>query len=120
MRSLGRGKLVDGFAHWSFLSYMKKGRPLGAQPRIWVHSWMPCSHSGVKFFINNVAAGKACVCKGHSSSSKWIGISEEMDLEIWFPDQVSGPPVGWRSSKSRVAILRAITDLQAGVLSLRV
>jgi hypothetical protein len=109
-----------GFAHWSSFSSRKKGRPLGARPKSWVHSWMPWSHSGVNYFRMNVAAGKACVCKGHPSSSKWIGISEEMEVEIWFPDQISGLPVGWRSAKSRVAMLRAITDLQAGVLSLRV
>jgi len=81
---------------------------------------MTCSHSGVNFCRMNVAAGKACVCKGHPSSSKWIEISEEMDVEIWFPYLISGPPMGWRSAKSRGAMLRAITDLQAGVLSLRV
>ena len=120
MRSLGRGKLIDGFGHWSSLSSRKKRHPLGARPRIWVQSWMPWSHSGVNFFRINAAAGKACICKGHPSSSNWIGMSEEMDVEIWFPDQISGPPVGWRSARSRVAMLRAITDLQAGVLFLRV
>ena len=42
-----------------------------------------------------------------------------IDVEIWFPDQISGPPVGWRSAKSRVAMLRAKTELHAGVCSLR-
>jgi len=120
MSSLGRGELIYGLAHWSSLSARKKGRPLGARPRIWVQSWMPWYHSGVIFFIMNAAAGKACICKGHLSSSKWIGMSEEMDVEIWFPAQISGPPVRWRSARSRVAMLRAITDLQAGVMFLRV
>ncbi len=47
-------------------------------------------------------------------------MSEVMDVEIRFPDQISGPPIGWRSAKSRVAMLRAINNLHAGVLSLRV
>jgi hypothetical protein len=75
---------------------------------------------GLNFLRMNVDAGKACVCKGHPSSSSWMGLSEEMDVEIRFPDQISGPPVGWRSARSRVAMLRAITDLHPGVLSLRV
>ena len=45
-------------------------------------------------------------------------MSEEMDVEIWFPDQISGPPVGWKSAKSWVAMLLAITDVQIGVWSL--
>ena len=49
-----------------------------------------------------------------------MGMSEEMDIEIWFPDQISGPPVGWKSAMSRVAMFRAITDLHAGVWSLSV
>ena len=111
---------MDGFAHWSSLLSRMKGRPLGARPRIWVQSWMPWSHSGVIFLRMSVDAGKACVCKGHPSSSILMGMSEEMDVEIRFPDQISGSPVGWRSARSRVAMLRAKTDLHAGVLSLRV
>ncbi len=49
-----------------------------------------------------------------------MGMSEEMDVEIWFPDQISGPPVGWRSAMSMVAMFRANTDLHAGVWSLSV
>ncbi len=41
-----------------------------------------------------------------------------MDVEIWFPDRNYGPPVGWRSAKSRVAMLRAKMELHAGVWSL--
>jgi hypothetical protein len=81
---------------------------------------MPWSHSEVNFFIMNIDAVKACVRKGHPSSSSWAGMSEEMDVEIRFSDHISGPPVGWRSAKSRVAMLRAMTDLHAGNLSLRV
>ncbi len=49
-----------------------------------------------------------------------MGMSEAMDVEIRLPDNISDPPVGWRSARSRVAMFRAITDLQAGVLSRRV
>ena len=45
-----------------------------------------------------------------------MGISEVMVVEIRLPDHISGPPVGCRSARSRVAMLRAMADLQAGVL----
>ncbi len=80
---------------------------------------MPWSHSGVNIFIINADAGKACVRNGQPSSSSRMGVSEEMDVEIWFLDNIFGPPVGWRSARSRVATFRGITDLHAGVLSLR-
>ncbi len=47
-------------------------------------------------------------------------MSEEIEVETWFPDHIFRLPVGWRSARRRVAILRAITDLRTGVLSLRV
>ena len=45
-----------------------------------------------------------------------MGISEAMVVEILLPDHISGPPVGWRYARSRVAMFRAIMDLYAGVL----
>ena len=66
----------------------------------------------------NVGSGNVCDFKGQPSSSSWMGISVHIDAEIWFPDQISGPLVGWRSAKSRVAMLRAKTELHAGVWSL--
>ena len=45
-------------------------------------------------------------------------MSEAMELEIWLPDRISGPPVGWRSAKSKVSMLRAITDVHVGEWSL--
>ena len=66
----------------------------------------------------NVASGKGCVVNGQPSSSSGMGMSEEMDVEIWLPDQISRPPVGWRSARSRVAMLRATTDVHIGVWSL--
>ncbi len=44
-----------------------------------------------------------------------MGMSDDIDVKILFPDQISGPPVGWRSAKSKVAMLRAKTELHAGV-----
>ena len=52
----------------------------------------------------NVGSGNVCVFKVQPSSSSWMGMSDEMDVEIWFSDQISGFPVGWRYAKSRVAI----------------
>ena len=66
----------------------------------------------------NVGSGNVCDFKGQPSSSSWMGMSDDIDVEIWFPDQISGPPVGWRSAKSRVAMLRAKADSHAGVRSL--
>ena len=43
-------------------------------------------------------------------------MSEEMNVEIRFSDHISGPPVGCRSARNRVAMFRAITDLHAGIL----
>jgi hypothetical protein len=49
-----------------------------------------------------------------------VGIREVMVVEIRFPDHISGPPKGWRSARSREAMFRAMMDLQAGVLFLKV
>ena len=68
----------------------------------------------------NVVSGKDCIFKGQPSSSSWMRMSEEMDVAIRFPDQISGPPVGWRSAMSRVDMFRANTDLHADVWSLSV
>ena len=42
-----------------------------------------------------------------------------MEVEIWLPDQISGPPMGCRSAISKVAMLRAAMDGHNGVLPLR-
>ena len=68
----------------------------------------------------NADARKACVRKGQPSSSNWMGICEEMDVEIRFPYHISGPLVGWMSARSRVAMFWAIPDLHVGVMSIRV
>ena len=49
-----------------------------------------------------------------------MGMREEIDAEMLFPDQISGPPVGWRSARSKVAMFRAIIDLHTGVRFLSV
>jgi len=84
----------------------------------WGHSWTPCSQSGVNFLRMNVGSGNVCDFKGQPSSSSWMGMSDDIDADIWFPVQISGHPVGWRSAKSRVAMLRAKTDLHPGLWSL--
>ena len=81
---------------------------------------MPLSQSAVSFFSVDVASGKAGFFRGQPSSSSWVGMSDEMDVEIPFPDQISGPPMGWRSARRRVAMLRAMTDVHTGVRRLSV
>jgi len=34
-------------------------------------------------------------------------------VKIWFPDQISGPPVGWRSVVRRVAMFLATIEGQS-------
>ncbi len=59
--------------------------------------------------------GKVVSPRGsHIYSSLWIEILAEIEVKIWLPDQISSPPVGWRSAMRRVAMLRAITDRQRG------
>ena len=43
-----------------------------------------------------------------------MGIWVERLVEIWFPDQIFGPPVGWRSAARRVAMFLAIIEGQSG------
>jgi hypothetical protein len=106
---------MEGLAHCSSLSSIKYGRPSGPRQRIWDHLWIPCSHSGASFRRRNVAKVKGCTSNGHPSSSRWIRIFDEMEVDIWLPDQISGPPTGWRSAVSRVAMLRATIEKHMGV-----
>jgi hypothetical protein len=48
-----------------------------------------------------------------------MGIRVERLVEIWFPDQISGPPVGCRSAARRVAIFLAMIEEQSGEPLLR-
>ena len=43
-----------------------------------------------------------------------MGIRVERLVEIWFPNQISGPPVGWRSVVRRVAMFLATIEGQSG------
>ncbi len=52
--------------------------------------------------------------QGQPSSSRSIGILVAMEVDIWLPDQISGPPTGWRSAISKVAMLLASMDGQRG------
>ncbi len=51
-----------------------------------------------------------CVIVGQPSSSVVIGIEEVSEEDISFPDHISGPPSGWRSAVSSVAMLRAMNE----------
>jgi hypothetical protein len=48
-----------------------------------------------------------------------MGIRVERLVEIWFPDQISGPPVGCRSAVKIVAIFLATIEGQSGDPPLR-
>ena len=41
-------------------------------------------------------------------------------MDIWLPDQIYGPPPGWRSAISKVAMLRATMEGHRGSRALRV
>ena len=45
------------------------------------------------------------------------GIREEREVDIKFPDQISGPPVGWRSAARKVAMFSTVwTSKEASAL----
>ena len=52
--------------------------------------------------------------RGHPSSSVGMGIRLERLVVIWFPNQISGPPVGCRSAARRGAIFHAIIKGPSG------
>ena len=43
-----------------------------------------------------------------------MGICDEIEMDIWFPDQIAWPPTGWRSAINRLAMLRATTEEHMG------
>jgi len=101
---------MDGFAHFSSLSSMKYGRPSGPRHIIWDQVWIPCSHRGASFRSRSVAWGKGCTSRGRPSSSRWTRILDEMEVNMWLPDQISGPSTRWRSAINRVAMLRVTIE----------
>jgi len=48
-----------------------------------------------------------------------MDIRERKLVEIWFPDQIYGPPEGWRSVVRRVAMLLATIEEHSGNSFLR-
>ncbi len=52
--------------------------------------------------------------RGEPTSSVCMGIRVERLVEIWFPDLISGPPVGCSSATRRGAIFFAIIEGQSG------
>ncbi len=51
-----------------------------------------------------------CVGVEQPSSSVVMSIEEDRGEDSSFPDNISGPPSGWRSAVRRVAMLRAIAE----------
>jgi hypothetical protein len=49
---------------------------------------------GSQLCKRHVGWGKCCMSKGHLSSFVWTGIRENRLVEMWFPDQISGPRRG--------------------------
>ena len=70
---------------------------------------------GIVFGSMNRGWGKGWLCDGHPFESVLIGILDVMGEEIRLPNQISGPPVGWRSALRSVAIFLAMTDVHIGV-----
>jgi hypothetical protein len=56
----------------------------------------------------------SCEGVGQSSSSVVMGISVITVVDIGLPNQISGPPSGWRSVAISVSMLRAIMEGQNG------
>jgi hypothetical protein len=52
---------------------------------------------------------------GHPSASVVMGMADERMVDIWLPDQISGPPRGCRSSAMSVAMVRAMMEGQSGL-----
>ena len=98
MSAARRGNCMEGFAHCSSLSSRKYGRPSGPRQKICDQLWIPCSHSGASFRSRKVVWAKGCASRGQPSSSRLTWILDEMELDIWLPDQISGPPTWWRSA----------------------
>jgi hypothetical protein len=72
-----------GLAHFSSLSYRKKGRPSGPQPRICAKSWNESSHRGTKRCRSLVVDGKGCSSDGHPFSSVEMEILDVIEVDIW-------------------------------------
>ena len=106
---------MEGFAHCSSLFSMKYGRPSGPRQRIWDQIWIPCSYSRASFRSRSVAWGEGCNSSGQPSSSRWTGILDEMEADMWLPVQISGPPTWWRSAINRAAMLRATIEEHIGM-----
>ena len=81
-----------------------------------------CAHLCILFSQNGGSLNKirltgvyGCAIVGQPSSSVVMGIEEISDEESSFPDHISGPPSGWSSAVSSVAMLRAMTEGHSGL-----
>jgi len=62
----------------------------------------------------SVGLGIFYVSNGQPSWSVWMGIRVERLVEVWFLDQIFGPPVGWRSAARRVVMFLVTIKGQSG------
>ena len=51
---------------------------------------------------------------GHLFVSMVTGMADEIMVDIWLPDQISGPPRGCTSAAMSVAMLRAMMEGHCG------
>ena len=91
------------------------GCALGDNRAICAHLCILFSQKGVSLSRIRLTSVYGCVIVGQPSSSVVIGIEEVSEEEISFPDHISGPPSGWSSAVSSVAMLRAMTEGQSGL-----
>ena len=102
-----------GLAHRNSVSDSMQGCVLGERLATCAHEWILYSQKGVSLL--NIRFTRVYGCGvGHPSPSVVIGIEEDREEDISFPDHIYGPPRGWRSAVRRVGMLRAITEGQRG------
>ena len=90
------------------------GCVLGERLVICAHVCILYSQKGVSLLSIRLTFVYGCLGVGQPSSYVEMGIEEDKVEDISLPDHISGPPMGWRSAVSRVAIFRAITEGQRG------
>jgi hypothetical protein len=62
------------------------------------HKWILYSQNGVSLLNVRFTRVYVCVDVGQPSSFVVIGIEENRVKDSSFPDNISGPPRGWRSA----------------------
>jgi hypothetical protein len=100
-------------------SERKYGRALGPILIVCAHVCTLCSHKGASLRGIRYVRVYGWMVVGQPSSSVVIGMSLSSAIDIGFPDQISGPPKGYKSAAISVAMLRAMMEGQIGVPPLR-